>query len=119
MCATATETNVSEHTRCKNCGHAKYAHSVSALGECGECVACGCIPVRGTGEEGPGNSAALGGHREIRHGSRREVGQGAGAGGRNGRRIAKGLREVKAEVLKPRQQTFGTQINVVRVKGGC
>jgi len=32
--------------------------------------------------------------------------------------IAKGTREVKAEVLKPRQRTFGTEINVVRVNGG-
>jgi len=27
---------VSEHTRCKNCGHVEYAHK-------GDCVACGCV----------------------------------------------------------------------------
>ena len=29
-------TKVSEHTRCRNCGHAEYAHK-------GDCVACGCV----------------------------------------------------------------------------
>lgn len=123
-CGPAVPT-VSEHTRCKHCGHAKYAHILRELDPAPhvahngpECVACGCIRFEARAKRDPATqpqwlvTVGFNTSKGVRQGTVRihAAGQ-AGA-------IVKAIRQVKREVLKPRQRTTGVVVNVVRIKGG-
>jgi hypothetical protein len=111
----------SEHARCKHCGHAAYAHGTTVQGGGSECVACGCIKFEA---RPPRDESTLRQwivtvefftkNRWVKGEARvRAAGQ-VGA-------VAKGLREVKRAVVKPRARVGQIKIGIVPVpqkKGG-
>jgi ribosomal protein L37E len=101
------EPKLSDHTLCKNCGHAKYTHV-----DHDECVVCGCIrydarvrnPERGRDwlvqvEFFVKNRWVKG---EARVRAQGQVGA-----------VMKGLRQVKQNVLKPQMRVASTKITIV------
>jgi len=114
---------LSEHARCKHCGHAAYAHtqimdaagnpSNMAHGD-GDCIACGCthFEVKAkdplAGREWIVQVEFYLKNKWVKGEARvRAMGQ-VGA-------IAKGLREVKKDVVKPRARVAQIRITLIPI----